>query len=209
MTMLKICGMTNPNHVRLAASKGVSMLGFILVPTSPRYCHPEHAGLYIKWLREHYPKTKSVVVLVSDSPDEIAAIHKTLKPDFIQLHTTLKADAFNKLNISGLIKVFLVSGPLSETEILAYKAQYFLFDTFKKGQQGGTGQQFDWSWIPKSVLPKAIIAGGLRPEDILPIALTYHPYAVDLNSTLELTRGIKSPARVERAIRLWKKTPKG
>ena len=206
MTSLKICGMTNSSHVRLAASKGVSMLGFILVPTSPRYCHPEHAGLYIRWLRQHYPQTKSVIVLVSDNPDDIRATHKTLSPDFIQWHTSLKADEFNRLHISGLIKVFSVQGLMTEADILAYEADYYLFDTYRKGQHGGTGRPFDWEWIPKSLMPKAIIAGGLRPKDILPLVSKYHPYAVDLNSTLEISRGIKSPARIEKAIRFWKKT---
>jgi phosphoribosylanthranilate isomerase len=193
--------MTDPGLVKLASSCGVDMLGFILVPTSPRYCHPALASEYIEWLRVCAPKTKSVVVMVSDSPEEVTSVHETLQPDFIQLHTNMSADKFNQMAIPGLIKVFAVKGPMKESEIVEFKADLYLFDTYKKGQSGGTGQTFDWGWLPMSVMKQAIIAGGLCPEDIPGIVKQYHPYGVDLNSKLEIAPGRKSPARIEKAIR--------
>ncbi len=201
MTLLKICGMTDPGLVKQAATRGASMLGFILVPSSPRYCHPALASEYIEWLRVCAPATKSVVVLVSDEPDEVRSVYERLRPDFIQLHTTMNAATFNQLGVHGLIKVFSVKGPLNESDIVAFQADYYLFDTFKATQSGGTGQSFDWRWIPLSVMPKAIIAGGIKPEDIPKLKADLHPFAVDLNSKLEIRKGRKSPARIEKAIR--------
>jgi len=193
--------MTDLGLVKLAANRGVSMLGFILVPSSPRYCHPVMASEYIEWLRVCAPATKSVVVMVSDDPDEVRSAYDTLRPDFIQLHSNMNATTFNQLGISGLIKVFSVKAPLKESDILAYQADFYLFDTFKAGQSGGTGLSFDRSWLPLSVMPKTIIAGGLKPEDIPKLKSEFHPYAVDLNSRLEVRKGRKSPARIEKAIR--------
>ena len=43
-TLIKICGLNNETSVVTAAQNGADMLGFVFVPSSPRYITPEQAN---------------------------------------------------------------------------------------------------------------------------------------------------------------------
>jgi len=46
-------------------------------------------------------------------------------------------------------------------------------------------------------LPPLISAGGLTPESVGPVVRAVRPYAVDVSSGVEESRGIKSANRIE------------
>ncbi len=60
---------------------------------------------------------------------------------------------------------------------------------------GGTGESFDWGLLAgrRSEVP-AILAGGLRPDNVAAAILVAHPYAVDVASGVELEPGRKDHA---------------
>jgi phosphoribosylanthranilate isomerase len=77
----------------------------------------------------------------------------------------------------------------------AFRTDFHLFDRRAKGAWGGTGESFDWELLRshRSEVP-AILAGGLRPDNVAAAISITHPYAVDVASGVELEPGRKDHA---------------
>ena len=65
----------------------------------------------------------------------------------------------------------------------------YVLDAQHGTQQGGTGKTFDWSLIPQSLKNKALLAGGISPDNIEQ-ALAQGCLGVDLNSGVEQAKGV-------------------
>lgn len=63
---------------------------------------------------------------------------------------------------------------------------------------GGTGSSFDWSTIPDNVKDKALLAGGLKPENLRD-ALRVGTAGLDINSGVEVD-GRKDTALIATAF---------
>jgi len=77
----------------------------------------------------------------------------------------------------------------------AYRTDFHLFDRRAKGLWGGSGESFDWELLRghRSDVP-AILAGGLRPENVAAAIALTRPYAVDVASGVEAEPGRKDHA---------------
>jgi phosphoribosylanthranilate isomerase len=75
-------------------------------------------------------------------------------------------------------------------------AQALLLDTFEAGMAGGTGKVFDWSLIPMAIRSRAILAGGLTPANVMQAVLQVRPFAVDVSSGVESSKGKKDHAKL-------------
>lgn len=77
----------------------------------------------------------------------------------------------------------------------AFRTDFHLFDRRGKGMWGGTGESFDWELLRdhRSEVP-ALLAGGLRPENVAEAIRTVHPYAVDVAGGVEREPGRKDHA---------------
>lgn len=77
----------------------------------------------------------------------------------------------------------------------AFRTDFHLFDRRAKGAWGGTGESFDWELLRghRSQVP-AILAGGLRPDNVAEAISVVHPYAVDVASGVEIEPGRKDHA---------------
>ncbi|HEX6601569.1 MAG TPA: phosphoribosylanthranilate isomerase, partial [Solirubrobacterales bacterium] len=74
----------------------------------------------------------------------------------------------------------------------AFRTDFHLFDRKMKGAWGGTGRTFDWELLRnhRSEVP-AILAGGLRPDNVAAAIEITRPYAVDVASGVEAEPGRK------------------
>ena len=74
----------------------------------------------------------------------------------------------------------------------AFRTDFHLFDRKAKGAWGGTGESFDWELLRgrRSEVP-AILAGGLRPDNVAAAVEITRPYAVDVASGVEGEPGRK------------------
>ena len=74
----------------------------------------------------------------------------------------------------------------------AFRTDFHLFDRRGKGMWGGTGESFDWELLRghRSEVP-AILAGGLRPDNVAAAIAIVHPHAVDVASGVESEPGRK------------------
>ena len=94
-----------------------------------------------------------------------------------------------------VIKAIHVASAADVHAAEAYRTDFHLFDRRGKGLWGGTGESFDWELLRghRSEVP-AILAGGLRPENVAAAIDVVHPYAVDVASGVEAEPGRKDHA---------------
>jgi phosphoribosylanthranilate isomerase len=98
-----------------------------------------------------------------------------------------------------IIKAVRVQSPEQIIETQAMDCDYLLLDTWLKGKQGGSGQTFDWSLIPKLEKPY-YLAGGINAANIKEAA-SYHPYCLDVSSGAE-TEGKKDRRKIIELVRI-------
>ncbi len=65
------------------------------------------------------------------------------------------------------------------------KIDYLLTDTYVKGVPGGSGVELDESLIPENLRHPLFIAGGLHAGNLEERIRKFHPFAVDLSSSVE------------------------
>ena len=71
-----------------------------------------------------------------------------------------------------------------------------MLDAFVEGSRGGTGQVFDWDLIPGNLPLPLILSGGLDPGNVADAIMRVDPWAVDVSSGVESSKGIKDAARI-------------
>lgn len=91
------------------------------------------------------------------------------------------------------------SSPASQNRPIAA----LLFDTRSGNDFGGTGHAFDWSVIREQNHPVPFfLAGGIGPRNLHDAVTQVRPYAVDLNSKVEKSPGIKDIAAVNECLKI-------
>ncbi len=76
----------------------------------------------------------------------------------------------------------------------------FVLDSHRSGQMGGSGKKFAWDSIPSKLNKPIILAGGLTPENVAEAIRIVQPYAVDVSSGIEASKGIKDPVKMDKFV---------
>ena len=194
MIAVKICGITSLKDAEMAVNYSVSAIGMIFCPDSPRYVDPTEVE---QWIERIPDSVKKVGVFVNEQIDTINNITRQLKLEFIQLHGDESPEFCNGI-IRPVIKVFRVGDDFDAIVLNEYDVHGFLFDTYKKGNPGGTGTRFNWDLIAnlKTETP-IILSGGLTPENVLNGIEAVNPAAVDVNSGVESVPGVKDEEKIK------------
>lgn len=190
-----MCGTTSLEDASAALYYGVDAIGFIFVEKSPRYIRPEAAREIIKMLPPFFFK---VGVVVNMQAIEIAEIIHFLGLNGIQLHGDEKPEECRKLAAlaptCSIIKAFRVGEESQPAQFLPYEkvVSGYLLDTYVKGLAGGTGKTFAWSLVDRLQLKRPVIlAGGLNSGNVSQALRAVRPFAVDVNSGVEVSPGKK------------------
>jgi phosphoribosylanthranilate isomerase len=201
---LKICGMREPENVRAVAALGPDYLGFIFYPLSPRFVLPSEV--------KNMPRCANmsrVGVFVNEKIEMIGEIAKSAELSAVQLHGDESPDFCAELKrrepLLKLIKVFAINEDFDGAVLEKYEqvCDFFLFDT-KTEKYGGSGKNFDWNILQKMPINTPFfLSGGIGPENMLEaiascVDLPLH--AIDLNSRVELSPGLKSTEKIEGVI---------
>ena len=194
MIAVKICGITSLKDAEMAVNYSVSAIGMIFCPDSRRYVDPTKVE---QWIERIPDSVKKVGVFVNEQIDTINNITRQLKLEFIQLHGDESPEFCNGI-IRPVIKVFRVGDDFDAIVLNEYDVHGFLFDTYKKGNPGGTGTRFNWDLIAnlKTETP-IILSGGLTPENVLNGIEAVNPAAVDVNSGVESVPGVKDEEKIK------------
>ena len=194
-TRVKICGITRGEDAQLAVDAGADAVGLVFYEKSPRFVTVDLAAELISGLP---PFISAVGVFVDSSIDQVKDVIARTGLTHVQLHGRESEDYCRNLknwNRSLTVcKAFRVGSNASVPDISSYlrSIDCLLFDTYVEGMEGGTGKTFDWAIISgiRGNLP-VILAGGLSPDNVAAAIRTAAPYAIDINSGVEKSPGVK------------------
>ena len=185
--------MRDLKNIEAVAACEPDYMGFIWVSKSPRYVGAD-------FVIPNLPaKTKAVGVFVNESTANILALSKKAGFQVVQLHGDEGQEVIDELQAAGLLVIKAVSvGTEQDVNGLDLLPDYYLFDTKKGSQVGGTGERFDWSILEayKLNIPY-FLAGGLEEASIKEAKQLPGLYALDFNSKLELSPGLKDLVKVK------------
>jgi len=199
---VKICGITNIEDALLCEKLGADALGFIFYNKSKRFVSAESASEIIKQLS---PFTLKVGVFVNEASEIINSVSKKVGLNIVQLHGDETPQQINEINLP-VIKAFRIRNDFNFNILDTYKNCYFLFDTYLAAQYGGTGNTFDWDLIPKHLVDKIILSGGISSSNIGKVIASINPSAIDVSSSLEEYPGKKSEKKINEFFNYLKGT---
>jgi phosphoribosylanthranilate isomerase len=191
---VKICGITNLDDAAEAVRLGAWAIGLIHAE-SPRRVEPAEATAIAAAFRR---KCEVVGVFVNPELEEVAKAVEDASLTMVQLNgeegPSFCGEVARKTGVK-VVKAIHVSSAADIHAAEAFRTDLHLFDRRARGLWGGTGESFDWSLLRerRSQVP-AVVAGGLRPENVAEAISVTHPYAVDVASGVEAEPGRKDHA---------------
>ena len=203
-TRIKICGLTRPADVQAAVACGADALGFVFYAKSPRYVTPEQAGSLMSAVP---PFVGTVALFVNAGVDEVRAVARHAPFAQLQFHGDERAAECAAIAAAvnrPFMRVFRVKPDTSPADLLEYESEYraasslfsgLLLDTYVDAY-GGAGKVFDWSLIPKELAPRVVLSGGLGVQSATDAVVRVRPYAVDISSGVEESKGIKDARKI-------------
>jgi phosphoribosylanthranilate isomerase len=198
---VKICGITNIDDALYAAELDAAALGFIFVKSSPRYIAPRTAQ---KIIQELPPFIVPVGIFVDVPQQEIIGVIEQTGIKCVQLHGNETPKQLAGFPVP-VYKSFRVDSSFNLEILRRYKGSAYLLDTKISGELGGTGKTFDWEIAVKAKeYGHIILAGGLKPENIIEAVQIVQPYAVDVNSGVEQCPGKKDCGKLKLLFELLK-----
>ncbi|HLZ96301.1 MAG TPA: phosphoribosylanthranilate isomerase [Steroidobacteraceae bacterium] len=198
-TAVKICGITRVADALVAAHAGAHAIGMIFYPGSPRRVSHEVARQVVDALPAF---VTPVALFVDSNAAEVERVIRDVKPQLLQFHGDETPEFCAGFGLPYIKATRVRQG----TDLLQYARHYptakgLLLDAFVDGSHGGTGSTFDWALIPDQLPLPLILAGGLHQDNVADAIRRVRPWAVDVSSGVEATKGIKDAARIAAFIR--------
>ena len=201
---IKVCGNTQLSQVHAMDEMGIEFAGFIFYHKSPRYVVGRIDGAALKKAKL---KINKVGVFVNAGYDEVMTYVEDYGLYMVQLHGDESPRLCEKISEQvPTIKVFRIKeGDNIDWKIREYRtvSDLFLFDT-DWFNYGGSGKKFDWQVLDNAHIKKPfLLSGGIGIEDreaLRSFAAGKHGenlFAVDVNSKLESSPGIKDMEKVK------------
>jgi len=191
---IKICGITRPEDALTAAKAGVDAIGLVFYPKSPRAVTIEQAQAICAVL----PPFVSVVALFVDAEHfEVEDVLAVVPVDLLQFHGSeppAQCQAYSRPYIKAIR--MKDDADLADAANQYAMAKGLLVDTFNPDEAGGTGEVFDWDRVPDGLDTPIILAGGLEPANVAAAIKQVNPYAVDVSSGVEMSKGIKDAEKI-------------
>jgi phosphoribosylanthranilate isomerase len=213
MTSIKICGLSEIQHVLAAAEAGADFIGLIFAP-SRRQVSTRKALRLIEAVCHLKTRPAVVGVFVNSSAKEVNRIADYCHLDHVQLSGDETWDYCRQIErpIIKAIHVTNTSTPgkiISEIttgcKLLPKQNLICLLDSKVGETYGGTGKTIDWKLAGKiSARFPLFIAGGLTPTNVVRLIKKNQPWGVDVSSGVE-TGGQKDTAKIIAFIKAVRK----
>lgn len=215
-TLVKICGISTPDHALVVAEAGAELIGLVFYPPSHRYVTPEQAAGIVRALRAAGHQTLTVGLFVNQSPDEMNAVAEQVGLDLIQLSGDeqptivgqLRRPALRSIRVGADESVVRLRERITANIALANhnnpgplgQPLTPLLDAHVPGAYGGTGTQADWEKAATLArLWPLFLAGGLTPENVGAAIRAVQPFAVDVSTGVE-TNKVKDVQKIRAFI---------
>jgi phosphoribosylanthranilate isomerase len=221
VTLVKICGVSEPRHARAAASYGADFIGVVFAPSrrqvtmgqarriaealGERTGPPAAPSVDAVEARLRAARPLLVGVFADQDTDTINAIAGECRLDLVQLSGSEPWEMCGLLD-RPVLKCLKVREGQAPGEVLAmvHGGALLLLDPYVEGAYGGAGVTLDWE-VAARVAEKrpVVLAGGLRPDNVAQAVGAVRPWAVDVSSGVE-TEGVKDVAKIRAFIKAAK-----
>ncbi len=185
-TRIKICGLSRMEDIDYVNEARPDYCGFVIgVPASRRNVTVTQlvcpVGVFVNAEQE------LIAELLNDGVIDAAQLHGNEDETYIA--------RLRDMTDKPLIKAFSIQNFSDLEEAEKSSADLVLLDHGK----GGTGAAFDWELLRYWKKRPYILAGGLDAGNIPEAVRKYHPYAVDLSSSVE-SSGKKDREKILAAV---------
>lgn len=207
-TRIKICGLTERTNLDMVIAAGADAIGLVFYPPSPRFVCAAHAAELIARLP---PFVTVTGLFVNPTEQELMEVVRQVPLQLLQFHgdeTPAQCAALAAAAGLPFVKAFRVRPDTRPEDLLqsdsAFRSESrlchgLLLDTHVEGY-GGSGKVFDWSLVPKELAPRVVLSGGLSVQNVAGAVEQLRPFAVDISSGVERSKGMKDEEKVRAFI---------
>ena len=205
-TLVKICGLRTIDDALQAAELGADAVGFVVAHASPRQIDFQTALGIAKQIAAHIHAEKPLLHPVSNTLPETSQPHLT---PVLVMRNWSDVPAEQLPHWPGPIQVYTaLGGPnrkriwgcsIDEANQLQTCPHEQITALLVDAPHAGAGDSWNWSrpshsWTNHLPL---ILAGGLSPVNVANAISQAHPWAVDVSSGVESSRGVKDFKKVQ------------
>lgn len=199
---VKICGLSDPEHVVAGAEAGARYVGFVFFAKSPRNVSaPKAAALAID-----VPVGVAKVALVVNPDDEwLDEITEAVPLDMLQLHGSETPERVREIKARYGLPVMKAVGVADASDLAALDdyagvADQILVDAKPPKNAplpGGNGLSFDWRLIAnRDWSVPWMLAGGLTADNVAEAIALTGAAQVDVSSGVEMAPGVKDATMI-------------
>ncbi|MEE3165285.1 MAG: phosphoribosylanthranilate isomerase [Pseudomonadota bacterium] len=202
---IKICGLSQPDHITMSLQNGADMLGFIFASPSPRTLNPRFA-------RENNfsdlaRNVERIAVFVDPENNHLLRSIQAIDATMIQLHgyeTPKRCSEIKEITGLPVIKAFGIGSKndLEKTNNYLNFVDYFLFDAKpSNAQKGGLNKVFEWGLLGNCNLKNFFLSGGLNIDNVIDAITQTKPMCIDVSSGVEKQPGVKDEKLIKDFIK--------
>lgn len=192
-TWIKICGLSTPEAVAAAVLGGADAVGFVLAPGSPRTTTAEVARRLGALVPD---EVETVAVFRGQSAATVVDLATRAGVTTVQLHGDEGPAEFDEVRAAGFDVIRAVSAEAYGAERSSERAAYGRARILLDAPVPGEGIPFDPAALVERPAGDWILAGGLRPDNVVSVTRMLRPTGVDVSSGVEVSRGVKDPALI-------------
>ena len=175
--LVKICGLSEEQHVEAAINAGAGAVGFVFAE-SVRKIAPDKANEICVNVPQHI---KRVAVMLHPSNDDWQEVLESFAPDVLQTD----ADDFAALDVPESVERWPV---YREGQASPATSGPYVYE----GRQSGQGETVDWTAAARHAGKGCmILAGGLGAHNVAAAVTTVRPFGVDVSTAVETAPGQK------------------
>jgi len=190
MTLVKICGLTREQDVDAAVAAGADMVGFVLVPDTPRYVELDRAQA----LAARVPAGVKTVAVVDASVEGTVPVTTGDSPrsgpgfDLVQRYD--EVDDFRNTIVAARGEP--PAGLPADVPVM--------LDLEYGSRPDAEALHKHWERAARVGSP-VMLGGSLDPGNVAEAIAVAHPWAVDTSRGVEVSPGVKDHDRVREFVR--------
>lgn len=208
MTKVKICGLKSLADIEIVNKYLPDYIGFVFADTR-RFVTDEQAFEMKQALDK---RIQAVGVFVDEPIGHVFDLCSRGIIDMVQLHGAESEDYIRELKRktnTPVIKATKVQSAEQVSKRMSEEADYMLFDTYKKGELGGTGERFPLEILEAGLrhrkagnqtIKPYFLAGGLDCQNVAEVIGQTQCFAVDVSTGVE-TDGAKDEDKIKQFIK--------
>lgn len=204
---IKICGLKTLADIEIVNRYQPDYIGFVFAHTR-RFVTDEQTFDMSRVLDS---RIQAVGVFVNEPLEHVAALCDRGVINVVQLHGE-ESEAYvrelKRRTDATVIKAVRVQSAEQVFRQMSQAADYMLYDTYRKGEPGGTGERFSLGILQESLrrmkengqtVKPYFLAGGLDCGNVGSVLEQMECFAVDVSTGVE-TDGVKDEAKIRQFI---------